>query len=203
LVLACFVIYSQKYQHFYADFSIKQKSTKEDKYNLIVGNIDFDNKLNKAIYNIHFPQKEKWIIQDSFVYKYKNDTLTQTSKVGIVNDYLFFKQIIEHKDNDFGLTQYGFMSVAVEETEDHISMEWEPPSQFKTFLKKAYTQVKDNLLTGVIFIDNNGVEINKTYYDNYEIVNDLPVPMKISSHYIAEKEELFKTITLRKVRLEQ
>lgn len=203
MILATVSIYSQKYQHFYADFSIKQKSTKEDKYNLIVGKIDFDNKLNKAIYNIHFPQKEQWVIQDSFVYKYKNDTLVNTSKVGIVNDYLFFKQIIEHKDNDFGLSEYGFASVGVVEYEDHISMEWEPPAQFKTFLKKAYTQVKDNLLMGVIFVDNNDVEINKTFYDNYENVNDLPVPMKISSHYIAEKEELFKTITLRKVRLEQ
>ena len=193
------ILPAQKYRIFKADFSIKERRTGVEKSSLLVGSVVYDNSNNKAEYLLSFPKKEKWVIQDSFLSKYNNDTLIQKTKLAQVNEFLMFKNILEYKNNDFGLASNGFTVVGVEEEEEELIMEWLPPQNFKTFLKKVITNVKDNLLMGIVFVDVENKEINKTFYENYQIIKDLPVPLKISSHFIGKDQELFKSISFRNV----
>ena len=167
-----------------------------------MGKVSYDNHLNKAEYFLSFPQKERWVIQDSTLHKYVGDSLVNTKVLGQVNDFIMFKNILEYKDNDFGLSSAGFVITSVQESDEELIMEWEPPSTFKTFLKKVITHVKDNLLMSIVFYDVEEKEINKTFYENYQIIKDLPVPMKIVSQYSGNEQQLYKSITFDNVVVE-
>lgn len=193
---------AQKYHLFQAGFSIKEKRTGTEKSTLMMGKVSYDNHQNKAEYYLSFPQKERWVIQDSTLHKYVGDSLVTTKVLGQVNDFIMFKNILEYKDNDFGLSSAGFVITSVQESDEELIMEWEPPSAFKSFLKKVITHVKDNLLMGIVFYDVEGKEINKTFYENYQIIKDLPVPMKIVSQYSGNEQQLYKSITFDNVVVE-
>jgi hypothetical protein len=108
---------------------------------------------------------------------------------------------MDQKSNDFGLTDLGFTVLKVEELEEGLMQVWEPPAQFKTFMKFITTVIKENLLQSVIVTDIDDEEINKTFYEDYKIINDIPVPCKIISHYKTTKEEVFKALTFRNVKI--
>ncbi|HRD05908.1 MAG: hypothetical protein U0V54_12590 [Saprospiraceae bacterium] len=204
ILTCCFLttLHAQKYHLFQAGFSIKEKRTGTEKSTLMMGKVSYDNHLNKAEYFLSFPQKERWVIQDSTLHKYVGDSLVNTKVLGQVNDFIMFKNILEYKDNDFGLSSAGFVITSVQESDEELIMEWEPPSTFKTFLKKVITHVKDNLLMGIVFYDVEEKEINKTFYENYQIIKDLPVPMKIVSQYSGNEQQLYKSITFDNVVVE-
>lgn len=196
-------IYTQKYSYFSSDFTIKEirENGEEKSSKLIIGQVEYFDTDQKSIYNISFPLKEKWIIQDSFLNKYSNDSLIYTKKVGSVNEFIMFKNILNYKDNDFGLSEQGFNIINVTNEDGELLLEWDPPKNFKTFLKRVTTNVKDNLLMGIIFEDVEGKEINKTFYDDYIIVKDLPVPQKITSQFAGQKENLYKSIAFKNVKV--
>ena len=84
------------------------------------------------------------------------DSLVNTKVLGQVNDFIMFKNILEYKDNDFGLSSMGFVITSVQESDEELIMEWEPPSTFKTFLKKWLPTLKTNLLMGIVFLWRRG-----------------------------------------------
>lgn len=55
---------------------------------------------------------------------------------------------------------------------------------------------------GIVFYDVEEKEINKTFYENYQIIKDLPVPMKIVSQYSGNEQQLYKSITFDNVVVE-
>jgi hypothetical protein len=205
LIFTSFVFgFAQKHNHFVADFTIKEirKNTKKPSTSLMVGKVAYESETNKVTYSIQFPQKETWIFQDSFLYKYINDSLVSKKIAGNVNEYMMFKNILEPQGNDFGMSQLGFTLSKVEEKEEEIYTEWLPPSQYKTFVNKANTVVKDNLLTAIIITDVNNLEITKSFYENYETIDGIPVPTKISSHFVSSNsDEIFKSLSFRNVKI--
>lgn len=201
-ILLASSVFGQKHHTFKADFVIKERRTGIEKSSLMMGKVTYENLTNTSEYDLFFPQKERWVIKDSFLTKYHGDTLVAHNKLQQVNDYIMFKNILEYKDNDFGLAAAGFQISSVEESNEELIMEWEPPSNFKTFLKKVVTHVKDNLLMGIVFTDTDDKEISKAFYENYEMVKDLPVPMKITSHFTGQQQELYKSISFKNVYIE-
>ncbi len=202
ILIANNLLLCQKHTGFNADFTIKEirKNTKNPTTSLMLGKVSYDSKINKVTYTIQFPKKETWVFQDSFLFKYRNDSLISKKIAGNVNEYLMFKNILEPQGNDFGMSQLGFTLSKVEEKEEEIFTEWIPPSQYKSFVHKVNTVVKDNLLTAIVITDINNLEITKSFYEGYEVLDGIPVPTKISSHFVSSnKDEIFKSLTFRNV----
>ena len=118
-----------------------------------------------------------------------------------MNEQMIFKSILEYDSQDFGLKEAGFSIISVNEYKDGVVLEWAPPEQMKEFMLKVISQMENNLLQSIIFIDVEGKAFNKTYYEDYKYINNLPVPSKISSHYTAQKEEIFKVISFKNVEI--
>lgn len=193
--------FGQKYSSMNANFTIKEVNTQNDKSTLIMGAVFYDNVKSIIEYDIKFPKKEKWIIKDSTLFKYVSDSLMSTSKASYLNEQMVFKSILEYDNQDFGLKEAGFTIASVSEYKDGVVLEWSPPIQMEDFMQKVISQLKDNLLQSIIFIDVDGKQFNKTYYENYEYINNLPVPLKISSHFMAKKQEIFKVIAFKNVEI--
>ena len=208
VLTCCFIIfyliaYSQTYTSLNCGFTIIEKREEGKKNSLIIGQLNFDDSKNETKFDIQFPQKEKWVIADTILHKYKGDTLLSTSVIGNVNEQMFFKQLLSFKGSDYGLSEFGFTMSDVEEVGNGlINVSWSPPANVSSFIKSAHTQVKDNLLQSVSVIDVDGLVLNETYFEEYAVINGLPVPVIVSMKVATTKEVLYKKIKLRDVEIE-
>jgi hypothetical protein len=118
-----------------------------------------------------------------------------------INQLTIFNKILTTSLKDFGLKESGFSIDDIEEDDNSIIITWTPPEAAQPFLEYVVTEVKDNLLRSVLFYDVDGKAINKTFYDDYAMINGLPVPHKIKSHFKAQKEEIFKILSFSDVQI--
>ncbi len=195
-------ICSQEFAILKGDFTLIEKTEINKENRLTIGSIDY-NSINKtATFDIKFPEEQQWKLKDTLLSKYRNDSLISTISVGELNDNFVFNSILNYNVTNFGLDQYGFITSEVKEVDGSVQIFWTPPSNAKDFLKEAQTTIKNNLLQKVVFIDVDGIIMNETYYEKYEFVNSLPVPVHISSRFNAQNETLIKVLKMRNVSLE-
>lgn len=204
LFLCCLcssVLLSQAHQSFTSDFTIIEKNTLKNQGKILKGKVKFDKTHNRLDFDIAFPESQKWIIIDSTLQKFRGDTLLATSTVSGYQELSVFKELLELKSNDFGLRENGFEMADVTALEGTVYVEWMPPPQFKTFLKLVTTASKDNLLQGIIFTDVDGKDFNSTLFEDYTYINDLPIPLKVTQHFIGQEENIFKTIYFENIEI--
>lgn len=202
LGLGCCGIQAQKFSTIEADFSILEKNTLKDTSFLVVGSVAYDIHEDQTTYEVSFPEKKIWEFRDSTLTVY--DSLYKLEKVdtiGLVNELSIFKKILKDELSDFGLSQAGFEIADVQKARNSIIFTWKPPAQIK-FIKEIISKKDDNNLTGLIVVDENGKEINKTFYQDYVYVKDIPVPTRIKSHFKGDKEQIFKELQFRNVEIE-
>lgn len=194
---------AQKFTVLDSRFTIIDKNDSGKKNNLIMGHILYDSKTGAADFDIKFPEKENWELRDSFLTKFRNDTISSVMNVGKMSESFMFKSILEFRSSDFGLAEAGFQVLNVEEGDEGVlNITWDPPSIAKKFLKTAYTSIHDNLLQSVIFEDVDGKKINETFYEKYEVIQGIPVPVQISSIYRGQEEIKYRIIKLKDVELQ-
>lgn len=184
----------QAHKSFKADFTIMERNSLKNDSKILKGKVNYSKPDNRLDFLIHFPESQKWIIIDSTMQKYRNDTLFGTSVVRGYQDLAVFKELLELKSNDFGLREYGFEMADVSTLDGTVYVEWLPPTSFKTFIKSVTTASKENLLQGVIFTDVEDKDFSSTLFEDYTFVADLPIPLKITQHFIGKEENIFKTI---------
>ncbi len=203
LLVVCSFCSAQKYSNLQADFSIIEKNTLKDSSFIVVGSIHFDLFENKSIYEINFPYKSSWVFQDSTVSKY--DSLMVLQSIDTIgphfNEFSVFSKILKGNLLDFGLEQAGFVIDEVDKVDSSIIYKWVPPTGQFQFINYVVTQQDDERLSGLIIVDENDKSINKTYYQDYQVIHNIDVPQMIKLHFIAQEEEILKVIKLRDVQI--
>ncbi len=193
---------AQKFSNFQAEFSILEKNTLIDSSYIVVGNLSYDLYEDLAIYAVEFPSKVYYefrdsirIVYDSVHVEVKRDT------VGMMNETFVFKKILSNKLSDFDLKSAGFTIKDVAQQESSVVFEYEPPSHM-TFISNVYLQKIDSQISGIIFVDEDGKQFNKTFYEDYIYEKDIAVPTRIKSQYIGQEQHVFKELQLRNVKIE-
>jgi len=200
--LGCVSVQAQKFSKIYSDFSILEKHTGKDTSFLVIGKLLYDLYENKTTYDVSFPEKKTWEFQDSLLTVY--DSLSQVEKidtVGLVSEFSIFGKILKEDLANFGLEEVGFTVTEVERVANSVIVRWHPPSVME-FIEEIILKKDDGNLTGLIIIDEHGVEINKTFYHDYAYIKDIPVPTKIKSHFVSEEKEIFKELQFRNILIE-
>lgn len=200
--LGCSSIQAQKFSKISSEFSILEKNTLKDTSFLVVGSLSYDLNKDETIYKVSFPEKKIWEFRDSTLTVYDSlYKLERVDTIGLVNELSVFKKILKDELSDFGLVEAGFQIADVQKADDAVLFRWKPPSQIE-FIKEILSKKESDNLTGLIVVDEDGKEINKTFYQDYIYVKDIPVPTRIKSHFKAEKEQIFKEIQFRNVEIE-
>lgn len=207
LVVICLLSYSivantQKFSSLEAEFSILEKNTLIDSSFIVAGNLTYDLYEDLTVYTIQFPNRVFYefkdsirIIYDSLHIEVKRDT------IGMLNETFVFKKILTEKLSDFDLKSAGFTIKDVVNQENSVIFEYAPP-QHLSFISTVYLQKIENQISGIIFIDENGKQFNKTFYEDYIYKNDIAIPTKIKSHYMGEEQQVFKELQLRNVKIQ-
>lgn len=192
---------AQKFAHLNADFSILEKNTLIDSSYIVVGNLTYDLYKDEAIYSVKFPSTVFYEFRDSVRTVYDSlHTELKKDTVGMMNETFVFKKILSNKLSDFDLKSAGFKIKDVTQHDNTVIFEYAPPAQMD-FISTVYLQKIENQISGIIFIDENGKQFNKTFYEDYVYINNIPVPTKIKSQYIGQDQQIFKELQLRNIQI--
>lgn len=190
---------SQELRYFNADFQIKEINQVENTSTIIIGKVILDNILKQLSFEISFPEKEYWLLQDSLIKKFQSDTLISTEKLGNFDDLSVFNELLKIYKNDYGLEALGFTIKNIKQEDELSIIDWSPSKNFESFISYAQTTVKNNLLHSFAVYDNNNMSMNTTFFSNYVFFNGKPIPKKIRSKTSSAKFHIFKSIEFENI----
>lgn len=189
----------QDLKKFKADFQIKEKNQVDSTSTIIIGSVNLDNIKQELAFNIIFPKQEFWILRDSIIEKYQNDSLVFEEKIGSFEDLSVFNELLRIYRNDYGLESLGFVIKEVLHDSDLSLVTWSPSKSFETFISHAQTTVKDNVLISFAIFDKDNKAINTTFFSNYETFKGKPIPKRITSKTSSSKSHIFKSIEFENI----
>ncbi|MFN0216245.1 MAG: hypothetical protein ACKVT2_18450 [Saprospiraceae bacterium] len=192
-----------EFYRFKADFSIKEKEAGKDQGRLITGAIYYDKNLHKTVYNIRFPEPEKWLVRDTFMYRMQADTLVAQQIVPPVGEFSIFNMILSQQLNDFGLAKVGYSPGDVQQDGNQVISQWLPPEQLKSYLGPVSMAQENKRLSAAAFYDKDKKLVSKFYFQDYTVQNGLPIPGKIYQIFYREAGDFVRIMTLKNVIINQ
>lgn len=169
---------AQEYFRITADFTVKVKNT-DGLLNLTKGKMFYDKNYRELIYEISFPQKEKWVIKDTLLLIIRKDTLYKKTSIPSINEFTVFHLALNSNLNDFGLKNSIYKISKAEKKKDLTLSYWKIPDQASTVLDHVIIAKKDNRLESVVMIGNESKIISKQFFRNYEKIGAFEFPRQI------------------------
>ncbi len=192
---------AQDYFRMCAEFTTKVKPA-EGKANLTKGTIFYDKYTKELIYDISFPSKEKWIIQDSRIYKIKDDSLYFTDEIPSLNEFTIFHLSLNSSLSYYGLKEAKFEIAKVDKKGDLIISYWNIPVQVQKIIGNiAVAKKADNLYSVVIFDPENQL-ISKQFFQDYIKMGGFEFPGKVVQiFYDQERRENYQVMEFKNIKL--
>lgn len=179
-----------------ADFSTKQKNA-DSTLQLTVGKVYFDRTKQKIVYMITFPQKETWVMQDSFMYKIQNGKLTSKEKTGNMVGFSIFNLAANGKLADFGLKNAGYAMGKVEKEKGLTLTTWNPNPKLAKKLGDIVLASQDKRLTGVIFYTPAKEMVSKQFFRKYQNFYGFEFPQEITQFTYTKKGQSLTVTTYK------
>ena len=170
--------YSQEYFRITAEFTVKVKNS-DGNLNLTKGKVFYDKNYKELIYEISFPQNEKWVIKDTSLIIIRKDTLYKKTSIPSINEFTVFHLALNSNLNDFGLKNSIYKISKVEKKKDLVLSYWKIPNQASTILDHVIIAKKDNRLESVVMIGNESKIVSRQFFKNYEKIGAFEFPRQI------------------------
>ena len=171
-------IFSQEYFRIEADFTVKVKKN-DGKMNLTRGKVFYDKNYKELIYEITFPQVEKWAIRDTNLYKIRNDSLIKRESIPSINEFTVFHLSLNSNLNDFGLKNSVYKISKVEKKGDLVLSYWKIPERAKLPLDYVIVAKKNNKLESVVLMGKESKIISRQFFRNYVQIDAFEFPGQI------------------------
>ncbi len=196
---------AQDYYRFKADFSIKEKFINEEKGQLITGTVYFDGNTKKVCHDIRFPARERWVNQDTLMYRLVNDTLAGRRATIPFAEFSMYKMILSQQLSDFGLSKNGYTLKNVENGDNgQTTSTWAPEDAFKELIGNIVIVQEKKQVSAMAVYSPTDTLTAKYYFKEYQLVEGLPVPTKIYQiFYFKDGREQNRIITYKNVIINQ
>ena len=96
------------------------------------------------------------------------------------NDILFY--LLKTQDYDLGLKASGCKLIETKNEDSLMITIWAPPVSTKSIIKQIKQVYKDDKPIYSEYLNNKGEKISETFYYEYQIINHLPIPTKITEY---------------------
>lgn len=166
---------AQDYFRMSADFTTKVKPA-EGKSTLTKGKVYYDKYTKELIYDIRFPAKEKWIVQDSKIYKVKDDTVYYADEIPSVNEFTVFHLALNSALTYFGLDEAQFQMAHIEKKGDLVISYWNIPPHIQKMITSIAVAKKQNSLHSVIVAGEDNKILNKQFFKDYINIEGFEFP---------------------------
>lgn len=162
-----------------ADISIKEKNA-DGSLKLIVGSVYYDSNYKKIIYDITFPEKETWVLQDTSYYLFKEGVLVERSVSLIYPEFSIFHLVLQGGLKDYGLGDHPVIRLKnIEKTEDGLVRTFGPTTGYEENLGNVKMLTRDRRLEVVLFYNVQGRLMSRQFFEDYQLVKGLEFPSKI------------------------
>lgn len=172
------LIFAQEYFRISADFTVKIKNS-DGSLNLTKGKVFYDKNYKELIYEISFPQNEKWVIKDTSLTIIRKDTLYKKTSIPSINEFTVFHLALNSNLNDFGLKNSIYKINKVEKKKDLVLSYWKIPNQASTILDHVIIAKKDNKLESVVMIGNESKIMSRQFFKDYQKIDAFEFPRQI------------------------
>jgi hypothetical protein len=199
LMLFAGASYGQSYFRIEADVSMKTKPT-DGKGQLILGRVYYDRTHRKMVYDIRFPEHEVWVMRDSMAYTFRDSELVRTDTINPFIESTVFHKCLEGKLADFGLKDTFYKVTNIEKQDDMVITTWNPPPDF-IFKGSILTSSIDNLLHGVVILNEEEKVLSRQVFKDYALVSGLKIPTEMIQVMYIDDQEIYQTITLSNIRI--
>ena len=182
-----------------ADFTTKTNPA-EGKPNLTKGKVYYDKYTKELIYDVYFPEREKWIVQDTRIYKLIDDSVFYTEEVPSMNEFTIFHLALNSNLSYFGLDKANYSISKVDKKADLIISYWKLPPHIKKIIGNVAVAQKDGRLHSVIISNENQQIISKQFFKEYISVKGFEFPAKVTQiFYDSEKRESFQLLEFKNI----
>lgn len=204
IVLPQFAL-GQQFFRIKADFSIKEK-TSDGASRLTIGTVYYDKTYKKIVYQISFPEPETWVLEDTIVYKIKNNKIISKEKSIALNEFSIFHLALNGKLAKYGLENSFYKIAKVEKDQGMIITTWQPNEKMRKYMGKIVMSNIDKKLNGIVFFNPTETEkvVSKQFFKDYIVVKGLPFPGRVIQFiYGKENKKATQITTYKNVSINQ
>ena len=181
------------------EFTTKTKPA-EGKSNLTKGTIFYDKFTKELIYDILFPEKEKWVVQDSKIYKLANDSVYFTDELPSLNEFTVFHLSLNSNLAYFGLNEARFSIGKVDKLGDLVVTYWNIPPHIQKMISTIAVAQKDNSLYSVVIAGENNEIQSKQFFKDYIKIGGFEFPGTIVQiSYDENRNENFQVMEFKNI----
>ncbi len=202
LVLCCSsTLTGQSYFRMSADFTVKIKRS-DGSLNLTKGVVYYDKNIRDLIYRVSFPRDEQWVVRDTSIMKYRNDTLIDRQGIPSINEFTVFHLTLNAGLTDFGLQKSSFKVSKVERRDGMVLSYWKIPKQVSDLISHVVLAKKENRLESVIIMGPDSKVISRQFYRDYYSVDAFEFPGQIVQVlYDEEGKETYQVTEFDRIRV--
>lgn len=192
---------AQDYFRMSAEFTTKVKPV-EGKMNLTKGKIYYDKYSKELIYDIHFPAKEKWVVQDSKIYKITNDSVYFTEEIPSMNEFTVFHLALNSNLTYFGLDEAKFSISNIDKKGDLVISYWNIPPHIQKMISTIAIAKKNNQLHSIVISGENNKILNKQFFKDYIQMGGFEFPGSIVQIFYDENNnEEYQVMEFKNIEL--
>lgn len=192
-------IYAQDYFRISADFVTKVKPA-VGKPSLTKGKVYYDKFAKELIYEISFPEKEKWVMAKDSILKIKNDSVYFSSAIPAVVDFTIFHLALNSNLTHYGFNESNFTISKVDKKDDLVISYWSVPRQMQKMIGNIVIAKKENRLHSVVIYDNNNKMINKQFFQDYLKMGGFEFPQTVVQiYYNAQQQEDYQMLEFKNI----
>jgi hypothetical protein len=199
-IISLFLIFSvvtlksngQQLSRISCDFSVKTKIKGKSNARLVMGTCYYDIRVGRMVYDIKFPEKERWIFIDSVQWIIRNDTVVSVEASSLRPELSVLHLSLTQDLSHYGLKNSMLKPVTVEQAQGAVITTWEPPPAAKKKIGKVATSVKNKQLQGVLFYHPSGKLLRKQLFAKYKNVSGLYFPTEVIDIVIEEQQEIWQ-----------
>lgn len=195
---------AQRFYRLSGNFSIREivlyGESDSFKTFLTRGFLDYDRNKHQVVFDVTFPEKEHWILQDSVFYKIKHDTIYMRYALPYAMQMLNFDFLLSGYNYDFFFQKIGCTIEDIRKEEEKLFKLWKYPDiQQLDVFKYILMQEENGHTTAIAYLDEKKQVVSREFYKDFKNVNGLDVPHVIEQRVYSDSSTYVKKLILSNV----
>lgn len=171
-------IEAQEYYRISADFTVKIRRS-DGSMNLTRGTVFYDKNIGELIYRVTFPQPEVWVMADTSLFKFREDSVYQRISIPSINKFTIFHLSLNSGLSDFGMKKSLFKVSKVEKKNGMVLSYWKIPDKAESSIDHVVVAKKENRLESVIMIGKESQVLSRQFFRDYISIGAFEFPSQI------------------------
>ena len=169
---------------------------------ITTGKMYYDKNLGAIYYSIKFPNREVLVYNDSMIYRLIDDKVVGNYKSATGLKFNIFNLVLNSQMEYYGLNSSSYKLINTKNEQDQIITTWEPKFKNKKYKSgKIVMSQKNKLIFGLVSFHPDGSVISKQFFEDYNNVDGLMIPSKITQiAFINDKPE-YKITTYKNIKV--